>query len=143
MSRFSRATLALYSNTGLASSVTEVLGLSPTGVHEKGDRRLGKNGREYSPYATSVWTYGPDQSGIDANDESGFASLKALLRDIGDRADALAALRPEYTTAIRWSGDVSLQGNFVIDAETIVALGPLGCDFYGTAYPEDGTELSS
>ena len=143
MSSYNNASLAVYSESAPASEVTDVLGLSPATIHEKGDRRRGNDGREYAPFSTSVWIYRADESLIDPDDDSGFAALRALVAVLHDRAGALASLRLEYQTVIWWSGNVSPQGNFVIDADLIVDLGLLGCEFYGTAYPEDGVEPSS
>jgi hypothetical protein len=137
--RYSHASLCIFSNTGTAEHVTEVLGLVPKESHEKGERRLGREGREYAPHASSMWVYGPDPSRV-VDDDSGVAALRALLDDVKGIVGSLATLRPDYRTIIRWSGEVSLQGNFVIDSGMIVALGELGCEFFGTAYPEEGEE---
>lgn len=133
MARWSKATLAIYSDSGTAANVTEVLGLTPKSAHEKGDRRIGKTG-EYPPYKQSTWIYESDASKIDLDDSTGFAAVRALVADIRHLSGELAALRPEYDTQIRWSGEISSQGNFVIEAELLAELGALGCDFLGTAY---------
>ena len=140
MARWSKATLSIYSDTGLAAHVSEALGLVPDSAHEKGDRRVGKT-REYAPYKTSSWHYEPDASKIDPDDSTGFAALRMLVADIRHLADALAGLRPEYDTIVRWSGEVSVQGNFVIEPELLADLGALGCYLHGTAYTEFDSEV--
>ncbi|CAN5236173.1 hypothetical protein BH09ACT5_BH09ACT5_10980 [soil metagenome] len=135
MARWSAATLSIYSDTGLAAHVSEALGLVPRSAHEKGDRRVGKS-REYAPYKSSGWHYEPDASKIEPDDTTGFAALRALVADIRHLSGALASLRPEYATIVRWSGEVSVQGNFVMEPELLADLGALGCQFYGTAYTE-------
>ncbi len=135
MARWSKATLAIYSDTGTAARVTDVLGLVPHSAHEKGERRIKKTG-EYPPYKKSTWIYEPDESAIQKHDLTGFAALRALVADIRHLAEALGSLRPEYDTQIRWSGEVSVQGNFEIEAELLAALGVLGCTFVGTAHTE-------
>jgi len=139
MTRMSIASLGIYSATHRAEDVTAILGLEPTKMHERGDIRVGKTRRKFAPYRTSAWVFdaGKDKTN-DPNDDSGFAAVTVLLDAIGDRGDALAQLRPHYTTAIRWTGEVSPQGNFVIDGELMTRLGRLGCHFYGSAFNEDG-----
>ena len=141
MPRFSAATLSIQSDTDLASAVEAILGLAPDSIHEKGDVRTDRRGRELSPYKYSVWSYSPPKESIDPADDSGFAALRALVKDIRGCADGLAKLRPRYLTAIRWSGEVSAQGNFVIDANLMVDLGLLGCEFWGTAHQEFDPDL--
>lgn len=137
MTAFSRSTLSIYSETHPASAISAVLGLEPSALHERGDRRIGRNGREYGPYATSSWHYDLNNP-VDVDDATGTCSLRALVEAISDRADALSSLRPNYTTAIRWSADVrSDQGNFEIPGDLMIALGLLGCDLYGTVYPDE------
>lgn len=135
MARWSKATLSIYSDTGSAAHVSGVVGLVPESTHEKGDRNVRKTG-EYAPYKRSSWHYEPDASKIDPDDTTGFAALRALVADIRHLSGALAALRPEYDTIVRWSGEVSVQGNFVIESELLADLGALGCHLYGTAYTE-------
>lgn len=135
MGRWSKATLSIYSDTGMSAHVTDVLGLIPKSANEKGDRRTRKT-REYSPHKQSGWHYESATSNIEADDTTGFAALRALVNDIRHLSDPLATLRPEYKTIIRWSGEVSVQGNFEIEAELLADLGALGCNLYGTAYHE-------
>ncbi len=142
MARWSKATLSIYSDTGTSAHVTEVLGLVPESSNEKGDRRIRKT-REYAPYAQSTWHYEHDESLTEDDDETGFAALRALVADIRHLSDALATLRPEYKTVIRWSGEVSVQGNFVIESELLADLGALGCELFGTAYTESDSEAVS
>jgi hypothetical protein len=137
MPRYNISSLALYSESGGHERVTEVLGLEPKRTRNKGDRKTGKDGRQYSPVRHSVWIYDPPESEVDPNDDSGFATLRALVNAVRDRADALASLRPEYRTVIWWSGEVSPQGNFAIDADIVVGLGLLGCEFYGSVSLEE------
>lgn len=140
MKRWNRATLSLYSDTALASRVSAELGLTPSSMHEKGDRRLSTSGREYPPYPASAWHFHADPSKFDPEDVSSVSSLHALVDEVRGCADALARLRPEYRTVIRWSAEVSLQGNFVIPSHLMIDLGLLGCEFYGTTYAENAAD---
>lgn len=54
--------------------------------------------------------------------------------DIRHLSGRLAALRPEYDTVIRLGGEVSSQGDFVIESDLVAELGLLRCDLYGTAW---------
>lgn len=137
MPRWNRSSLALYSEFGGYERVTEVLGLQPTRTRNKGDRKTGKDGRQYRPSPESVWIYEPSEADVDPHDESGFSTLRALVNSVRDRADALASLRPEYRTVIWWSGEVSPQGNFAMDADIVIGLGLLGCEFYGSVSLEE------
>ncbi|WP_309615415.1 DUF4279 domain-containing protein [Salinibacterium sp.] len=139
MARWSIATLSIYSDTGTSAHVSAMLGLVPKSTHEKGDRHIGKT-QEFAPYKRSMWSYEPDKSKIEPNDTTGFAALRALVADIRDLSGPLAALRPRYDTIIRWSGEVSAQGGFEIEAKLMADLGTLGCDLYGTAYTEFASE---
>lgn len=140
MPRYNTSSLALYSETGLPEKVTEVLGLQPHLTRNKGDRRTGKNGRQYSPATHSVWLYEAPESDAFPDDDSGFSTLRALIDAVKDRADALASLRPEYQTVIWWRGEVSSQGNFAMDADIVVGLGLLGCEFYGSVWLEEESD---
>jgi hypothetical protein len=140
MNRWNRATLSIYSDAGLASRVSAELGLIPSSLHEKGDRRLSTSGREYSPYSASAWHFDPEPSTFDPEDVSSTSSLQALVNQVRGCADALARLRPEYRTVIRWSAEVSFQGNFVIPSHLMIDLGLLGCEFYGSTYAGDAAD---
>jgi hypothetical protein len=72
------------------------------------------------------------EPGIDPS----FVAVFELLDLIESRGDALARLRPQYSTVIRWSGEVTVQGNFVIPARELARLGALGCDLLGSLSPE-------
>jgi len=134
------ATLALYSETHPAAPISAALGLVPTKMHEIGDANQSpKTGRIYGYYKHSAWIYDLGTHAA-APDDDGFSALRALLAHLPDIGGALAELRPHYRTVIRWSGTVSSQGNFTIEAELIAALAALGCDLYGSAYDEDEDE---
>jgi len=127
----SRATLAIYSATGRASRVSEILGLAPTSVIEKDDIRA-RHGIDHAPFKRSGWFYEPSESKLDPDDSTGFAALRALVADIRHLSSRLATLRPEYDTVIRWKGEVSVLGEFAIDADLLGDLGQLGCELRGT-----------
>lgn len=137
MPRYNTSSLALYSETGGPEKVTEVLDLRPHLTRVKGDRKTGRDGRQYSPVRHSVWIYDAPKFDAYPDDDSGFSTLRALVDAVRDRADALASLRPEYRTVIWWSGEVSPQGNFAMDADIVVGLGLLGCEFYGSVSLEE------
>lgn len=130
--------MSLYSDTHPAAAVSAVLGLEPTKLHEIGDEnRSPKTGRLYGHYKNSAWNYDiPSQT----PPTDGFTALRELLANLGDLTAlgaALATLRPHYRTVIRWTGTVSPQGNFVLEASVIADLAALGCDLYGSAHYED------
>jgi hypothetical protein len=143
---FSLASLAIYSSTHPAAPLSALLGLTPAKMHEAGDEnRSRKTGRLYGHYRHSAWIYDPAGPPA-APDDDGFSGLRNLLVELGDLdrlGAALATLRPQYRTVIRWSGTVSSQGNFEIEASLIAALARLGCDLYGTAHYEDGDDTDS
>lgn len=141
---FSAATLAVYSDTHPAAAVSAVLGIEPARMFEIGDEnRSPKTGRLYGFRKHSAWLY----SSADAHEGAdGFTALRELLANLGDLAAlgaALATLRPHYRTVVRWSGTVSAQGNFELEASVIADLAQLGCDLYGTAHHEDLDETDS
>lgn len=134
---WSRASLTLHSSTHPASEVDDVLGLTATRMHEKGDRKRNrKTGEEHAPQKLSAWIFEPVMPPV-TPDDGPFTALRVLLEQVGDRGDALAALRPRYSTAIYWSGVVSGQGGFTMEADLIAGLARLGCDLHGAAYSED------
>jgi hypothetical protein len=143
----SLCSLSVYSDTRTASEITEVLGVEPTRANEKGDPTpAGLTGRDleerYLVHQRSQWTYDADQSMIDPRDRTGFGSLRVLVDIFKDRAAALASLRPDCETIIRWSDDSdSSQGGFVLPADLIADLAILGCDLFGTAYLADLVEV--
>ena len=140
MIRGNRSTLSVYSDVRTAVQITAVLGLEPHLSNETGDpTRAALVGRNLKPeamtYQRAHWSFTADDSMVDAEDETGFSSLRVLIDVFRDRADALASLRPDCETVIWWSGDSdSSQGGFVIPADLLTDLALLGCDLYGTAY---------
>ena len=137
MTRLSRATLGIYSETHRADAVSAVVGLEPTSLHEKDERRMGKDGREYSPYPSSAWLLDAQVDVAEPGIDPSFVAVFELLDLIESRGDALARLRPQYSTVIWWSGEVTVQGNFVIPARELARLGALGCDLLGSLSPEN------
>ena len=142
MTRISSASLSIYSDTHKASDVSAIMGLEPSTLWEKGDRRIDtKREREYKPRTQSGWHFDADSSLNDPADDSGFAALRVLLTDLANKSAALGSLRPHYRTVIRWIGETgTTQGNFAMDADLIVAMGALGCEFWGTIIEDDPDE---
>lgn len=115
----------------------------PTKTHEIGDaNQSAKTARIYGHFKHSAWVLDVETPPTSPEDD-GFTALRALLEQLPDIGGALAELRPRYRTVIRWSGTVSGQGNFAMEAELIAALAALGCDLYGTAYPEDDEDVET
>ena len=125
-----RATLEIRSLTHSAAAVTEVLGLQPTLVAEKGDPNASSShGRAYS---SSVWKYDTlllaDPDLADPLDP-----LAQLVIDLQGKHAALEGLRMHYTTKVWCTGFADgSSGSFVISSELMTALGTLGCDFFCT-----------
>ena len=70
------------------TNVERLTGLSPTTVGLKGEKRRGKQGREYAPYETNIWVY----SLRAPNDACFEDQLHALFASLGPRRTALKAL---------------------------------------------------
>ena len=51
------ATFRLSHETLVPQDISNALELDPSHSHRKGDRNLGKEGREYTPYKIGVWTF--------------------------------------------------------------------------------------
>ena len=138
----SRSSLSIYSDARTAVEMTRVLGIDPHYSNEIGDpTSAALAGRvlkpKYMTYQRAHWSFDADESLIDPEDETGFASLRVLVDVFRPRAAALATLRADCETIIWWSGDSdSEQGGFVIPADLLSDLAALGCDLYGTAYLE-------
>ena len=136
------ATLAIYSEVLTVAQITESLGLVPTEAHDRGETtRAGLAGRplraEFLTYQRTHWTLDAPHSG-DPSDETGLASVWALVDALIHRAPELLALRDTCETIIWWHGSSdSSQGGFVIPGPLLADLAALGCDFYGTAYLDE------
>ena len=123
------AMLEIRSLSHPAATVTDLLGLNPTLVVEKGDLKPGASGRTH---ASSVWKYDTlllaDPELADPLDP-----LAQLVIDLQGREAALAALRVHYTTKVWCTGYTDgRSGSFVISSDLMTALGALGCDFFCT-----------
>jgi Domain of unknown function (DUF4279) len=135
------ASLLIYSETQLAAAVSDVLGVQPTSIHEKGDRippqQLVINAAgSATRFRESVWCYTVRVEAVQWDrDPTGTASLRALLDVFGSKVRELESLRAHYETHISWSGhSTSELGGFVIEPELLRALGELGCRFFGDIY---------
>ena len=56
-------TLRIFGDSLVPDEVTALLGVEPTHAHAKGDRHLGKNGREYAARRIGMWQLRADESG--------------------------------------------------------------------------------
>jgi hypothetical protein len=141
----SRSSLSIYSEIRTAAEMTAVLGIHPSDSNEIGEPTKaafpGRNAAN-ATYQRAHWTLGADESAVDLQDTTGFASLRVLIAAIRDSAQALKSLRPDCETIIWWSGySDSVQGGFVMPADLIADIALLGCDLYGTAYLEDDEDV--
>lgn len=139
------ASLCIYSDTHLASAVSDVLGLTPDAVGEVGDPKAavrfdaeGVAQRQYfykqATWILTVWADDARDSAAD-DDTAGFQSILVLAEKLAGKELALASLRPDYVTIIRWYGDSgSSQGGFVMAIELIERLAKLGCNLFGNLY---------
>jgi hypothetical protein len=139
------ASLCIYSDTHLASAVSDVLGLTPDTVGEVGDPKApvrfdaeGVAQRQYF-YKQATWIL--DVSADDARDSAadddtaGLQSILVLAERLAGKELALASLRPHYETIIRWYGvSGSSQGGFVMPIGLIERLAKLGCNLFGNLY---------
>ena len=126
-------------------SVEALIGLSPTTVGLKGQKRKGKQGREYAPYETNIWVYSHDGA-----DNSCFEDrLRALFSLLGSRRTALKTL----CTTPGTEGEVFLgfgsgcgQGGDTISAEVLALMADTGLslslDLYPPSVDEDENDTS-
>ena len=139
------ASPCIYSDTHLASAVSDVLVLTPDSVGEVGDPKApvrfdaeGVAQRQYfyeqATWIFNVWADDARASATD-DDTAGFQSIAVLAETLAGKELALASLRPHCVTIIRWPGDSgSSQGGFVMPIELIERLAKLGCNLFGNLY---------
>ncbi|WP_344011550.1 hypothetical protein [Microbacterium natoriense] len=140
--KWNRASFAVYGGRRSASEISELLNLEPDMHGDVGELTpAGHAGRKLKPqyltYQRTYWSIDVDSDShrVDAEDETGFAALTALVGLLTPRAEALVELRKDAETVLWWSGDSdSTQGGFVLTADLIGQLALLGCDIRGTAY---------
>ncbi|MDF2993370.1 MAG: hypothetical protein K0S37_3884 [Microbacterium sp.] len=143
MIRDNRASLSVFSDTKTVGEISALVGMQPDRWGERGDLTpAGRAGRSYSPerltYERTFWSLTETVYDPGADDQTGFSALRALVRKLEPRAEALAELRHDGETVLRWSGDSdSTQGGFVLEADLIRGLATLGCSLYGIAYLEE------
>ena len=70
------------------TSVEGLTGLPPTAIGLKGQKRKGKQGREYSPYETNIWVYSHNAASETCFEDQ----LRALFALVGHRRTALKTL---------------------------------------------------
>lgn len=99
--------VALGRDSATASAVTAATGLKPTSSTEAGEQPLRGSQRRYSTWHLTVES--------EPEDQSGFASMRALLLCILPAAPALRALEATHELRIDWAGfSDSSQGGFVL-----------------------------
>jgi len=142
-----RASLSIQSDTKTVAQISAMLGLEPTDWGDEGDLTpSGRAGRNFAPefltYQRTYWSLTESIDEPDADDQTGFSALRALVVRLEPAAQALAELRQGGETVLWWSGDSdSTQGGFVLEADLIGRLAKLGCAVYGTAFlTEDEAE---
>jgi hypothetical protein len=113
--------------------MSELLGLQPTSVIEKGSRsRSGDLG------SANIWSI--DVETLDAvdDDESGTRALGALLDRCAPAVGRVRDLPSDCSPRIIWSAlSDSEQGGFVLTVGLLSALAGLGVDVYATTYLDD------
>lgn len=146
-----RASLSIHSDTKTVAEISAMLGLEPTDWGDKGDLTpAGRAGRNYAPerltHQRTFWSLTESVDEPNADDQTGFSALRALVVRLEPNAPVLMELRQGGETTLWWSGDSdSTQGGFVLEADLIHDLSKLGCDVFGTAFlaeddDEDGDE---
>ena len=117
-------------------SLAEQLGLTPDVVGIKGQRRVGKNGREYAPYETNIWCHEVKVS----SDTSFDGQIRLLFQQLGNRVDQLRALSAtngvEAEVFCGFSSG-SGQGGDIIQPGTLKLLADTGLSLSLDLYPPD------
>lgn len=123
-----RSTLVvLGGENATAGAVSASTGLVPTAATEAGAVPERGSARPYS-----VWQLAVES---DADDETGFGSMRALLAQVLPAAASLRGLRARYEVRLDWGGfSDSSQGGFVLEPDIARGLADLGLPVYGTAY---------
>lgn len=141
---WNRATFVIQSESRTAASITEALGVQPHQSHEIGDLRMRKDGtpHKHAPFywSFSAWMLDAENDGT-GPDESGTASIAAVIAPLRGKGDVLDELRSDCDIRIWWSGDSdSSQGGYVLPEELIAELAPLKCPLYMTAFLREPEE---
>lgn len=134
------------SATASAQHVTELIGLQPTDWGEIGDTNVSAKRRRPRTDGRlrdhAMWQLRADDDGT-SGDETGFASLRALVMLLTNKRNELQALEhdEEYEIRVDWGGfSDSSQGGFVIEPDLALRFGALGIPLYGTAYSTEDDE---
>jgi hypothetical protein len=122
--------------------IEELIGLRPTTIGLKGQKRSGKQGREYAPYETNVWVY----RHLSADTSSFEDQLRALFALLGPKRSALKAACS--TPGIE--GDVFLgfssgdgQGGDIISPEILALIADTGLSLTLDLYPPSDAKEKS
>lgn len=114
------STLTIFSDTHTAAGVTETLGIEPSKAHETEWSTPRGPVRHYS-----LWQLHVDEAAGEG--EHTMTSLSGLAELLDGKADALASLADRYDMRLSWGGSSdNWQGGFVMPAELLAKLGPLG-----------------
>ena len=138
-----RSSLSIYSETRTVAEITDVLGIEPHNCADVGEpTRAALAGRvlsaEYMSHQRTRWSFDSGPSFVDAEDDQGVGSLRALVEVFRSKADVLRSLRPECETVIWWSATSdNSQGTFVVPADLLADLALLGCELRGTTFLHD------
>jgi len=141
-----RATLDIQSTTHSAAAVTTLLGLEPTLMAERGERRFhtgtGVQGADRShsrrlerrSLATSLWSYATTPTDAESSVDP-LESLIELVAVFREKTAGLEALRVNYTTRLWCTGfSNTSRGGFIMASELMGDIGALGCDFFCTVH---------
>jgi len=120
-------------------TVRDTIGIDPTSTRIAGKKWKGKNGREYGPANTNVWTYA-----VAAPDGMGFEEkISILLLKISKYSDAikqLAGTDGVNAEIFCGFGSGNGQGGDTISARTLERIASLGLSLVLDLYPPDVDE---
>lgn len=126
------ASLIIIGDAHTAAEVTSTLGIQPSEAHEAGWKGSRGPIRDYSWWCLNTSAEGEEEHRL--------ASVGRLAKLLHGKADALASLADRYEMRITWAGTTdATQGGFVITAELLTELGPIGAagvDVLPTVYLE-------
>ncbi|WP_336640961.1 DUF4279 domain-containing protein [Microbacterium sp. USHLN272] len=117
-------------------SITEVLGIQPTGVIPRGT--VLRSGRVQE---CNVWCIDSDRMDNTEDDRTGTVALRWLLDACRPAAGRVPRLPADCETRIWWTADSdSTQGGFVLPVELMAQIAALGVDLYTTVNLDDRTD---
>lgn len=117
--------LRIHGDDVVPDEITRLLGTEPTKSHAKGDRNIGKAGREYAPWKSGIWLVSTEHQSPGDIDKQTSDLLGRMTSDLGIWRELASRFRLDLYCGLFLALDNEIS---VLSAQTLKALGDRGVE---------------